>query len=138
MVGGQFRVDTDVSDAFNLYQGFAQIKHKFTDNIELYMGIHSQWLDLNNSFAIEPRFGFNWNIDDKNAINFGYGLHSQTQLRMVYFTQTELNDGSIAYTNKDLDFSKSSQLILGYDHLFNENLRLKFETYYQYLYDIPR
>src|SRR6056297_714141 len=137
MVDGQFRVDTDISDAFNLYQGFVQMKHKFTDDIELYMGVHSQWLDLNNSFAIEPRFGFNWGIDDKNAINFGYGLHSQTQLRMVYFTQTELNDGSIAYTNKDLDFSKSSQLILGFDHLFNENLRLKLETYYQYLYDIP-
>jgi hypothetical protein len=137
MVDGQFRVDTDISDAFNFYQGFAQIKHKFTDDIELYMGVHSQLLDLNNSFAIEPRLGFNWGINDKNAINFGYGLHSQTQLRVVYYTQTELNDGSIAYTNKDLDFSKSSQIIAGWDHLFNENLRLKIETYYQFLYDIP-
>ncbi|MGM0407108.1 MAG: TonB-dependent receptor [Bacteroidota bacterium] len=137
MVDGQFRVDTDISDAFNLYQGFAQIKHKFSDNIELYMGLHSQLLDMNNSFAFEPRLGFNWRIDDKNALKFGYGLHSQTQLTVVYYTQTELYDGSVAYTNKDLDFSKSSQLILGYDYLFNENLRLKLETYYQYLYDIP-
>ncbi|MEE4198187.1 MAG: TonB-dependent receptor [Bacteroidales bacterium] len=137
MVGGQYRVDTDIREAFNLYQGFAQVKHKFTDQVELYVGIHSQFLDLNRSFALEPRLGFNWEIDQKNALNFGYGLHSQTQLRVVYFTQTLLNDGSVAYTNKDLDFSKSSQLITGYDHLFNENLRLKLEAYYQYLYDIP-
>jgi len=137
MVEGQFRVDTDVSDAFNLYQGFAQIKHKFTDDIELYMGIHSQLLDLNQSFSVEPRVGFNWAINEKNAINFGYGLHSQTQLRMIYFTRTKLDDGSIAYTNKDLDFSKSSQIIAGYDYLINDNLRLKLEAYYQYLYDIP-
>ncbi|MBU8893148.1 MAG: TonB-dependent receptor [Bacteroidales bacterium] len=134
---GQFRVDTDVDEAFNLFQVYAQFKHKFSDKTELYSGLHSQYLDLNNSWSLEPRIGFNWNINDNNSVKIGYGLHSQTQLRILYFTQTQLYDGSSIYTNKNLDFSKSHQIILGYDHLFSDNLRLKIETYYQYLFDIP-
>lgn len=134
---GQFRVDTDVNEAFDLFQAYAQFKHKFTNDKELYLGLHSQYLDMNNTYSLEPRMGFNWNLNDRNSLKIGYGLHSQTQLRIIYFTQTQLDDGSVIYTNKNLDFSKSHQIILGYDHLFSDNLRLKLETYYQYLYDVP-
>lgn len=134
---GQFQVDTDVNEDFDLFQAYAQFKHKFTDDKEIYLGLHGQFLDMNNTYSLEPRMGFSWNLNDKNTVKVGYGLHSQTQLRVIYFTQTQLNDGSLIYTNKNLDFSKSHQIILGYDHLFSDNLRLKVETYYQYLYDIP-
>jgi len=135
---GDFRVDTDVkNEQFNLYQAYTQFKHKFTNSIELYAGLHGQFLDLNSTYSIEPRLGFNWSLNPRNSVKFGYGLHSQTQMRIIYFTQTQLPDGSNIYTNKDLDFTKSHQFVLGYDHLFSDNLRLKIETYYQYLYDVP-
>ncbi|MDA3953411.1 MAG: TonB-dependent receptor [Bacteroidales bacterium] len=137
MTEGQFEVFTDLSDEFNLFQLYTQFKHKFTNNIELYLGLHSQYLDMNNSFSLEPRMGFNWNLNEKNSFKIGYGLHSQTQLRIIYFTQTQLNNGDIVLSNKNLDFTKSNQIILGYDHLFSDVLRLKIETYYQYLYDVP-
>lgn len=133
-----FIVNTDVkNEQFNLYQVYAQFKHKFTNYIDLYSGIHFQFLDLNNSFAIEPRLGFNWTINPRNSFKMGYGLHSQTQLRVIYFTQTRMSDGSYIFTNKDLDFTKSHQFVMGYDHSFSDNLRLKLETYYQYLFDVP-
>lgn len=135
---GVFQVDTDVkNEQFNMYQAYAQFKHKFTNYIDLYSGINLQYLDLNNTYSIEPRLGFNWTINSRNSFKMGYGLHSQAQLRVIYFTQTKLDDGSYVYTNKNLDLSKSHQFVLGYDHLFSDNLRLKFETYYQHLYDIP-
>ena len=135
---GMFIVNTDVkNEQFNLYQAYAQFKHKFTNYIDLYSGIHFQFLDLNNSFAIEPRLGFNWTLNARNSFKMGYGLHSQTQLRVIYFTQTRMSDGSYIYTNKDLDFTKSHQFVMGYDHSFSNNLRLKLETYYQYLFDVP-
>ena len=137
VTNGQFEVNTDVSEEFNLFQLYTQFKHKFTNNLELYLGLHSQYLDMNNTYSLEPRMGFNWNLNEKNSFKIGYGLHSQTQLRIIYYTQTKLDDGNIIFTNKNLDFSKSHQIILGYDHLFSDNLRLKIETYYQYLYDIP-
>jgi hypothetical protein len=137
VTNGEFVVSTDVSEEFNLFQLYTQFKHKFTNNLELYLGLHSQFLDMNNTYSIEPRMGFNWNLNDKNSFKIGYGLHSQTQLRIIYYTQTILNNGDIVFTNKDLNLSKSHQLILGYDHLFSNILRLKIETYYQHLYDIP-
>jgi len=137
IVNANFRTDTDVKDNFGISQAYLQYKHKFTNDLELYTGLHGQFLDLNNTYAIEPRLGFNWNLNDNNSFKIGYGLHSQAQLRVIYYTQTELSDGSIEFTNKNLDFSKSHQAILGFDHLFSDNLRLKIETYYQYLYDVP-
>ena len=134
---GQFRVDTDVNEDFNLFQAYVQFKHKFTNDKELYLGLHSQYLDMNNTYSLEPRMGFNWDLNDRNSVKIGYGLHSQTQLRIIYYTQTQLADGSVVYTNKNLDFSKSHQIIVGFDHLFSDKLRLKLEAYYQNLYDIP-
>lgn len=135
---GVFQVDTDVkNEQFNMYQAYTQFKHKFTDYIDLYSGINFQYLDLNDTYSFEPRLGFNWTINSRNSFKMGYGLHSQAQLRVIYFTQTKLDDGSYLYTNKNLDLTKSNQFVIGYDHLFSDNLRLKFETYYQYLYDIP-
>lgn len=134
---GSYDIDTDIQNQFGLYQLYTQLKHEFTDNKEFYIGLHGQFLDLNNSYSVEPRMGFNWDINDKNSFKIGYGLHSQMQLRAVYFAQSRLSSGEYLTTNKNLDFSKSHQFVIGYDHLFSENLRLKFETYYQYLYDIP-
>lgn len=137
VTNGQFEVNTDVSEEFNLFQLYTQFKHKFTNNLELYLGLHSQYLDMNNTYSLEPRMGFSWNLNEKNSFKIGYGLHSQTQLRIIYYTQTQLDNGNIVFTNKNLDFSKSHQLILGFDHLFSDILRLKVETYYQHLYDVP-
>ncbi len=135
---GLFIVNTEVkNEQFNLYQAYAQFKHKFTNYIDLYAGVNFQYLDLNNSYSIEPRLGFNWVINPRNSFKLGYGLHSQTQLRVIYFTQTQLPDGSYTYSNKNLDFTKSHQFVMGYDHSFSDNLRLKLETYLQYLYDVP-
>ena len=46
-------------------------------------------------------------------------------------------NGEYVKTNEDLDFTYSSQFVLAYDYLFTENTRLKVETYYQNLYNIP-
>jgi hypothetical protein len=40
-------------------------------------------------------------------------------------------------TNKELAMSKSNQIVLGYDNMPLKDFRIKFETYYQYLYNIP-
>jgi len=39
--------------------------------------------------------------------------------------------------NQQLGFFKSAHAVLSYDRYFGKNSRIKAETYYQYLYDIP-
>ncbi|MBN1251188.1 MAG: TonB-dependent receptor [Bacteroidales bacterium] len=120
-----------------LIQSFAQFQHKFTDNLTLYTGLHFQDFTLNQSKTIEPRASINWNINTKHSVSAGFGMHSQLQPRLFYFHESLLADSSKIKTNYNLDFSKSNQFIFSYDYLITNNLRLKIESYYQYLYNIP-
>lgn len=120
-----------------LFQAYTQFQHKFTDDLILYIGLHYQNFTLNGSQVIEPRASIKWNMNHKHSISTGFGLHSQLQPRLFYFFETLLADSSLIRTNYGLDFSKSNQFVIAYDYLINKNLRLKVETYYQHLLNIP-
>lgn len=100
-------------------------------------GLHSQKFFLNNSFSIEPRLGLKYAINSQSSFNLGYGLHSQMQPINVYFLQTQNQDGSYSYNNKNLDFTKSQHFVLGYDLQPFKDWRLKTEIYYQQLSNVP-
>ena len=120
-----------------LIQAFAQAQYSLTPVIKLYGGLHSQYFTLNGSKTLEPRVALRWNISGSQSLNLGAGIHSQLQPRLFYFVQTRLPDHSYIETNTQLDFSYSDQVILAYDWNISENFRLKTETYYQNLRNIP-
>lgn len=132
-----YRHFTNGGGTFNLYRAFVQWQHKFSDNLITYLGGQYLFFQLNNTFSIEPRVGIKWNFSPKQSLNFGFGLQSQTQPRIMYFVQSELPNGQYLLSNKQMKLSKSRQIVLGYNYLISEYFRLKAETYYQYLYDIP-
>lgn len=132
-----FRKLRDVKDQSYLLQAFSQWQHKFTDLLTLNVGIHGQYLGLSNSYAIEPRAGFRWQIDEKNFLSFGSGLHSQIQPIFIYYNQTMNLDGTYSLTNTDVGFSKAFHNVIAWDWNFSSGMRLKAEVYYQYLYNIP-
>jgi hypothetical protein len=71
-------------------------------------------------------------------ITAAYGLHSQVQPLGNYFTQVTGGANSmVTFPNKSLPLTKAHHFILAYDYLITENLRLKLEPYYQYLFDAP-
>lgn len=119
-----------------LYQPYGQYQFRPTENITLNLGVHLQSLTLNNRLAVEPRAGASWSISKKDRISLGYGLHSQMQPIELYFVQSTI-DGVTTQPNNNLDFNKSHHLVLGYQHRFPFGINAKFETYYQYLFDIP-
>ncbi|HKM94553.1 MAG TPA: TonB-dependent receptor [Prolixibacteraceae bacterium] len=122
-----------------LYEAFFQSKNRLSKTITINWGLHSQFLGLNNSKVIEPRFGISYNINSKHNINLGYGLHGQMQPRLVYFLQTSNNFENEGYilTNKNLDFTKSHHLVAGSNWSISKNLKLKIEAYHQYIYNVP-
>jgi hypothetical protein len=127
----QFEVTTDFTGSTQLYQPYLQWKYKINDQITLNTGVHYQYFALNGHDNIEPRVGLKWKLGGNKSLNFGYGSHSQTAPIDLYFRQTLLADGSSAFANKNLDFTKSQHYVVGYDWNFSETKRLKFETYYQ-------
>lgn len=119
-----------------LSQAYIQWKHRFGNKLQMVTGLHGQHLDFNSDFFIEPRFALRYDVNPLNTLNFGYGLHSQTQNIYNYFVETQIGNERLL-TNRNMKFTKSHHFVLTYDRRLNENTSLKLEPYYQYLFDIP-
>ncbi|MEZ4777425.1 MAG: TonB-dependent receptor [Bacteroidia bacterium] len=134
---GEYRIIHNSSDQTALLQAYSQWQHRFSDQLTFNAGIHFQQFFLNQSQAIEPRAGLKYQFSPKHSLSFGAGLHNQMQPIQMYFIETTLPGGAIVQTNKNLGFTRSMQLVAGYDWSINQNLRLKAETYYQWLANAP-
>jgi hypothetical protein len=129
----------EIRNSLMLIQSYVQWKHSFTDNCSFIAGLHHQQITLNHQLVIEPRASIRWNLNARQSLSVGYGLHSQMQQRAIYFEKTLIDTVNMTYeqTNRELDFSRSHHFVMSFKHLFNPDLRLKAEAYYQYLFDIP-
>jgi hypothetical protein len=128
---------TDTEQNMSLLRAYAGLQHRFHPKLNSSVGLHFQFFTLNSSVSVEPRLSLKWDLTPLSALSFGFGLHSQLVPMMLYFTQTQVSDDQYIITNKNLDFMRSIHAVMGYDYLLTEQLRLKAEAYYQYLYDIP-
>lgn len=127
----------DYNDFTTLMQGFVQGRYSFTDKLTLNLGLHTQFLTLNAATSLEPRAGIRYAATSRSTFSAGYGLHSQMQPTDVYFYRTLMPDGTYTQTNKDLGFTRSHHMVLGYEYTPSKDWRIKAETYYQYLYKVP-
>lgn len=127
----------DLGDGVSVYQTYAQATWRLNDHLSVIPGIHFSYLDVNSSASLEPRLGLSWQITGDQKLSLGYGLHSRTQTLPTYFIGTWQPDGTLTETNKELGFSRSHQLVIGYDRYISTNTRLKTEIYYQSLFDVP-
>lgn len=132
----EMRTKIDAQGNSQTVQAFAQLNLRTSDRLTLNMGLHYLQFLLNQSRSLEPRLGLNFQWDEKQRLSFGYGLHSQIQPLGTYFARLNQN-GEESMPNKNLDLSKSHHLVLGYDRSLSPYVRLKVETYYQHLYQIP-
>ncbi|NOZ46589.1 MAG: TonB-dependent receptor [Chlorobi bacterium] len=134
---GGFQKLSNTAGTMTMYRHYLQMKHKFNAVLSFNFGVNVQYLFFNQSFSAEPRMGFIWKISNTHSLSLATGLYSQMQPRTVYFYQTQIGVNQYIETNRNLDFSKSIHVVLGYDYFINEDTRLKAESYFQYLYNIP-
>lgn len=127
----------DFKDYTSLLQGYAHAKYSFNSKLVLNAGVHTQYLVLNSSSSIEPRIGLKYQLNPKNSLSIGYGMHSQMQPTDVYFFRTPNSDGTYNQSNKELDFTRSQHFVVGYDVLPLKDWRVKSEIYYQVLSNVP-
>lgn len=131
---GEFIPVRNTQGGSYLYRGHAQWQHRFSDDLTLNAGMHFMHFSLNNRTAVEPRLSMRWQFTPGRAFAFGVGIHNQLQVVPLYFNK-EPTTG--AETNRNLDFTRSRQLVMGYDQALTENIRLKAEAYYQHLDQVP-
>ncbi len=118
-------------------QAFFQWNYKLNERLTTNIGMHYFQLFLNNSNSLEPRASLKYELNPKNNVTFGYGLHSQLQPLGVYFAQKPNTDGSYTNPNKTVGLSKAHHLVVGYDWSINSYSHIKTEIYYQHLFNIP-
>lgn len=130
-------VRLNVDEQATLYQFYSTWRHRFTNKLSLNTGIHGQYYSLNKQFVVEPRVSLQYIINPKHAISAGYGFHHQIQNITTSFVQTNIPGDGTQLTNKDLDFTASNHYVITYDWNISPNTRLKAETYYQRLNNVP-
>lgn len=120
-----------------LGQAYLQTQYKLNDKVTLNSGLHGQLLTLNNTWSLEPRLAVNYQLNSRNTLNIGYGLHSQTTPLPILLLLEEVNDGVFEETNRNLDMTRSHHFVLGYDTKFATDWRAKVEAYYQSINNVP-
>lgn len=132
-------------DELNVHQGSAGLVQAYIhwqyrpwNAVTINSGIHYQNFLLNGTWALEPRLGLKWKLNEQQQISVAYGMHSQMQPTIYYFYETYIPSSDSYYrSNRNLDLSRSQHAILSYDLNFLKNMHFKLESYYQYLYNIP-
>lgn len=136
-VPDEFRLIRDFNDQYTVTQGFAQAEHNVTDELSITAGLHSQYHSFTGSVAVEPRAAISWQFEPRQRLSLAYGLHAQAVPSPILFYEEEVSPGVYDKTNADLGFTRSHHIVLGYDRNLGPSWRLKAETYYQYIYDVP-
>ncbi|MEX0965767.1 MAG: TonB-dependent receptor [Bacteroidia bacterium] len=136
-INNRFVTTAEFDGSTYTLQPFVQGKFAITEHLDISGGIASQFLLLNNAISAEPRVGMKYRPWRSHAFGLAFGIHSQMQPLQVYFTTTEMGNGTLAKTNMDLDFTYSNHYIFSYDFNISESWRLKSEWYYQDIYNVP-
>lgn len=100
----------------------------------LNFGLAANYFLLSKELSVEPRLQAQWKPDTRNTLSAGYGLNSYMEKLDVYFTPDRYG---IKGEGRDLGLSKNHQMTLSYSHLFNEDINLTVEGFYQYGFHIP-
>jgi hypothetical protein len=116
------------------FDAFVQHRTQLSPKLTLNTGLHSNYFRLSESWSIEPRLGFNWQLSSDQLISFGAGVYSRLEPLSYYFA-TDRNMPS--KNSEHLEPTKSAQASLSYEKAFGANLKFKSEVYYQHQYNVP-
>ncbi len=126
----------DVDEVYLYGQLFSEYQHRFNNKATLNLGVFGHYLDFNKKYSFEPRLGFKWAFLPKHSLNLGLGMHSQTQLPLLYFVSKTDSLKTDEQPNKNLDYNKALHVVIGYDYKLMADMKFRVEVYYQYLYNI--
>jgi hypothetical protein len=134
---GDFKFFLNSKGNTGLAEYYIQWQHRPNEDLTINTGIHSMYFLLNNNYSLEPRLGLRWQFNGTMALNAGLGLHSRIETISNYMTEKTLSDGTVIKPNLNTKFTRAFHAVLGYDFTIREDVRLKAEAYYQYLFDVP-
>ncbi|HYX07040.1 MAG TPA: carboxypeptidase-like regulatory domain-containing protein [Bacteroidales bacterium] len=119
-----------------LLQFYTQSGYYLSSDIKINAGIHFTYFGLNKELSFEPRFGVNWQLDNRQTLSFACGKYSRPEPLRIYLMYVPVN-GRVQEVNRNLNITKALHFVLGYDLKTGAASHLKIEPYLQRLYDVP-
>jgi hypothetical protein len=133
---GNYTPSIDADGQAGLVQAYFNWKFRATEQLTFVTGVHYLHFLLNQNRSVEPRLGFEYNVNPQQAFTFGFGIHSKTENLAIYNVSVETTDNTYTRPNHNLGLAKAMHIVGGYKHQFSQNLHLKAEVYYQHLYNV--
>lgn len=121
---------------------YVQMKWQATRKLSVSGGWTGQYFKISekggasntSTHWIQPRLGLRYLIKPGQSVNLGMGIHSQTQPAYTYYY---ILPGNERPHNMNMGLTVSRHLVAGYDRVIGKDKRFRFETYYQYVDNIP-
>jgi len=136
--GGPWVTKMDANEAIYRNRLYYNAQFRLSSRMTITGGLHLMHFSKSNDLALEPRAGLNFAINERSKISAAYGLHSRNQPMYVYYTRfTDSITKSFSDHNSGIGLSKSHHFVAAYDLNLKNNMRLKLESYYQHLFNIP-
>lgn len=129
--------DLEAKGSSTTLQAFTSWKWRMNEKLTMTSGLHVLHYTLNNATSLEPRLGVKYQFHPGKAVSVAGGLHSRTEAIMTYTMQIPNADGQLIRPNENLGLSKAAHAVLGYEHMFAEDIQLKVEAYYQHHFNVP-
>lgn len=134
LIGKPLEIISEGKGNANLISAYSSSLIDLNNIVSATVGVNTQILTLNNHWTIEPRASVKWQSSAKSSFALAYGLHSRMEKMDVYYVRDKSNGKQL---NKDLDFTKTHHVSLSYNYKISDNMSLKVEPYFQYLFDVP-
>ena len=125
------------ADFAGLVQPYIQAKYRPNEQLTITGGITASYYSINDKSLVpfEPRLGLSYQVNEISKLSFGLGAHSQMQSNYLYYYKPTTDVQP--YNVETMGPTKSKHAVLSYDAVLNKKMRLKAETYFQYLSDVP-
>jgi hypothetical protein len=117
-----------------LHQPYVKIEKPVSDKLIFYAGLNGIYHSLRGKFNLGPRLEISYYPDEKRSIKFQYGLVNKSQIPQTYYI-LDPDNGSLP--NKNLGYTRSHQIIAGYEQYINDQTGFKIEGYIQKHFDVP-
>ena len=116
------------------FDAYIENKHQFGGGLSLNTGVHANYFNLSDSWSFEPRIGLNLQVNESQKLSLAGGTYSRLEPLSYYFAK---NEGSDLSSARQLEPTKSAQLVMGYENQLSDHLKFKSEIYYQHLSNVP-
>jgi len=110
------------------YLGFLNWNWRINNDLNVVLGVHSQYFALPEKTSVEPRASLSWSFTPKQRLTLGLGVHSQSLPLGTYYLDEQ---------NRNLDFIRAVHYVTGYTLTLAEDSYIKLEGYFKDISKAP-